>query len=334
MASHRRRFLELLDEDCPDVVWWAPPCTKRSPLQNLNALTEDKKFALEAERDYEEKIHLRFVRRGYEKQYREGRHGGVEQPAHARSWGTKTFLQLSGEPCALDQCAYGAALPDENGVLTLIKKPTRLQFVARLLHRRCTQDHEHLPIEGSSPGIGNRAAASAAYQEGLCEGIAESLTVSTRSSMNGATTTRTSTTIRTSTRRSITTKKVKKKLLRMKSTSQALHLKKNLNHLNQAEFSTSLEPLDNKKSSVRSHDCIAIWVILPTTSLPRCWNNVVQAQSWLKQLESMIARHVICTKGRVVFLCHPFPGQPVSMSESKLTQFGLHHLIHDERFLC
>ena len=177
VTSHRRRFLELLDEECPDVVWWAPPCTKWSPLQNLNALTEDQKFALEADREYEEKIHLRFVRRGYEKQYREGRHGGIEQPALAKSWGTRTFTQLSGEPCALDQCAYGAVLPDENGVLTPIKKPTRLQltsrFVARLLNQRCTQDHEHLPIEGSSPGIGNRAAASAAYQEGLCEAIAE-----------------------------------------------------------------------------------------------------------------------------------------------------------------
>ena len=99
-AGHRRRFLELLDEECPDVVWWAPPCTKWSPLQNLNALTQERWEALLAERDYEEVVHLRFVRRGYEKQSREGRHGGIEQPARAESWNTKTFLQTIW-PCML-----------------------------------------------------------------------------------------------------------------------------------------------------------------------------------------------------------------------------------------
>ena len=177
LPSHRRRFLELQDEECPDAVWWAPPCTKWSPLQNLNTLTEELWEALLAERDYQEGVHLRFVRRGYEKQAREDRHGGIEQPDRSEAWNTKTFSKLSGASCYLDQCAYGAVLPDENGELTPIKKPTRLQltdpYLAELLGRTCTKDHYHLPIEGSSPGIGNRAKASAAYQEGLCDAIAE-----------------------------------------------------------------------------------------------------------------------------------------------------------------
>ena len=51
IASHRRRFLELQDEECPDAAWWAPPCTKWSPLQNLNALTPETWEALLANRD-------------------------------------------------------------------------------------------------------------------------------------------------------------------------------------------------------------------------------------------------------------------------------------------
>ena len=177
LGSHRRRFLELQDEECPDVVWWAPPCTKWSPLQHLNVHNHEQQLALEAERAYQEGVHLRFVRRGYEKQVREDRHGGIEQPHRSEAWRTKTFSKLSGVSCYLDQCQYGAVLPDENGILTPIKKPTQLQlsssFVAELLAARCPGDHDHLPIEGSSPGIGNRAAASAAYQEGLCGEIAE-----------------------------------------------------------------------------------------------------------------------------------------------------------------
>ena len=175
--SHRRRFFELQDEECPDVVWWAPPCTVWSPMQNLNTLTEESKIAIEAARDYEEHVHLKFVRRGYKKQLHEGRHSGIENPAHSKAWQTMTFRDLPGYPSYVDQCAYGAVLPDENGVPTPIKKPTYFHFtseqMAIALERTCDGSHYHLPIEGSSPGVGNRAKASGAYQEPLCVAIAE-----------------------------------------------------------------------------------------------------------------------------------------------------------------
>eukprot|EP00435_Cladocopium_sp_Y103_P052866 s527_g16.t1 len=37
--------------------------------------------------------------------------------------------------------------------------------------KAAARDHQHLPIEGSSPKIGNRARASGAYQQGLCNAI-------------------------------------------------------------------------------------------------------------------------------------------------------------------
>ena len=151
---HRRKFHELLDED---LVWWAPPCRVWSPLQNLNALTEEQKIALDAERDYEEHVHLKFVLKGFKKQYHEGRHGAIENPAYSNAWKTRAFGKLPGAASYLDMCAYGAGLPDEYGVWTPIKKPTQHQLACQELADQqccvCDGTHSHLPIEGSSPGI-------------------------------------------------------------------------------------------------------------------------------------------------------------------------------------
>lgn len=75
----------------------------------------------------------------------------------------------------LDQCEFNTRLPDNQGVWQLIKKPTRLRWSAfqpaQEMTRLCGGDHEHLPIEGSSPKIGNRARASGSYQRGLSKAI-------------------------------------------------------------------------------------------------------------------------------------------------------------------
>jgi hypothetical protein len=39
VAATRRAFLELQDAECPDFIWYAPPCKKWSTLQNLNLHT-------------------------------------------------------------------------------------------------------------------------------------------------------------------------------------------------------------------------------------------------------------------------------------------------------
>ena len=79
----------------------------------------------------------------------------------------------------LDQCQFEVTLPDEHGHDQYIKKPTRLQCtdegMARELARLCPGDHYHLPIEGSSPGVGNRAEASGVYQGIFCSMISQSI---------------------------------------------------------------------------------------------------------------------------------------------------------------
>ena len=158
---------------CPDFVWFAPPCTVWSPLQQLNVDTPEKQEALQADRDYQEVTFLKLVKRGYQKQQREGRHAAVEQPKNARSWATPTFVTIMDVfDSIFDQCEYGVTLPDENYEEQYVKKPTKLrctdETMALDLARTCQGGHWHLPIEGSSPGIGSRSAASGVYQAELC----------------------------------------------------------------------------------------------------------------------------------------------------------------------
>ena len=143
-------------------------------MQQLN-MTEDRRRALQDERDYQEKVHLKMVRRSYLKQRREGRHGAIEQPRYAMSWKTRTFHDLPGTPCLLDQCQFEVMMADNEGNDQYIKKPTRLQYtdegMANELNLLCPGEHYHLPLEGSSPGVGNRAAASGVYQGVFCKKV-------------------------------------------------------------------------------------------------------------------------------------------------------------------
>ena len=136
-------------------------------------------MALQAERDYHEKVHLKMCRRSYLRQRREGRHAALEQPRYALSWKTTTLHDLPGYQCNLDQCQFEVMMADENGMDQYIKKPTRLQCtdegMANELSLLCPGDHYHLPIEGSSPGVGNRAAASAVYQGVFCSCIVQAI---------------------------------------------------------------------------------------------------------------------------------------------------------------
>jgi len=157
--------MKMLRQECPDFVWLAPPCTIWSPLQELTPRTEEQQTALLCERDYQEHVHLKFTRRVFEEQARDDRDAGVEQPARAKSWKTSTFRQMTnkGWMATLDQCAFGATLPDKDGLHVPIKKP------------HLARDHDHLPIEGSSPGVGNIAKASATYQPQMCKEIAKQI---------------------------------------------------------------------------------------------------------------------------------------------------------------
>ena len=180
-GHHRREFFKLLRKVCPDFVWLAPPCTVWSPLQSLTQRSEEQLHSLQCDRDYQEHVHLKFTGRVFQEQCDENRDAAVEQPHRALSWKTPTFRKMlqNGHVANLDQCAYGAVLPDDHGVLTPVRKPTSLcltsSTLADDLSWTCPGGHQHLPIEGSSPGIGNRAKASATYQPVMCQYLATSI---------------------------------------------------------------------------------------------------------------------------------------------------------------
>ena len=172
-SSHRRALLKLHYEQMPDFVWIAPPCTKWSPLQRISIKTPEQAEALQADRDFEEHTHLKLTEQLHTRQKRSGRHAAAEQPQRADSWKTDTFQSMDGHDATVHQCQYGASMPDEQGNEQYIRKATTLRAthkqLADALTRICPGDHYHLPIEGSSPGVGNRAAASAQYPPDMCQ---------------------------------------------------------------------------------------------------------------------------------------------------------------------
>ena len=171
--SHQRDFIHLFYHAAPEVIWIAPPCTKWSPIQRLNIKTEADRERLEAQQEHEEGTHLRFSKTIHNKQRKQQRVSLFEHPRYAQSWETQTLQQLEGYDAHIDQCQYGATMPDHDGIEQYIRKPTRLrvthELLAEHLERICADDHYHLPLEGSSPNIGNRAAAAGSYHPMMCE---------------------------------------------------------------------------------------------------------------------------------------------------------------------
>ena len=165
-----RLFYQVL----PDYVWLVPPCTKWSPLQQLAMNAAAQAEALQANRDYEEQTHLAFTSTVYNKQKQGKRHATIEQPQPSAAWATDTMQQTPGHDSLVHQCQYGATMPDNYGEHQFVKKATTLrvtdEHLAQAFQRSCHDKHHHLPLEGSSPGIGARAtAAAAAYAPQMCE---------------------------------------------------------------------------------------------------------------------------------------------------------------------
>ena len=177
-ASHRRAFLEKLEREMPHIVWLAPPCTKWSPLQNLTRRTQDDLDALQATRDYEHHTHLLFVRRVFLRMAQLGI-AVIEHPQNSKAWSTPALHDL-GLEVIVDQCALGAALPDNHGNQVPIKKATKLVVNHQLLTEtlgvyRCDGSHRHQTLAGSTGMIGSRARAASVYQPKMCGFLAEAL---------------------------------------------------------------------------------------------------------------------------------------------------------------
>ena len=162
MPSHRKAFLRKLTLEKPDAVIWSPTCKLWSNLQELSAADNPVYAAnLMNQREQNHDTHLTFVAVGYERQRREGRVGLVEHPWTSRAWKTKAFCQMKGFDVYIDMCQYGLVLPNDDGEVLPVRKPTCLRVTSPVLHavlaRTCPRDHEHTPLEGYAAGWGQRS---------------------------------------------------------------------------------------------------------------------------------------------------------------------------------
>ena len=122
---------------------------------------------------------LTFVAIVYETQRRAGRDATVEHPWTSRAWSTKAFMKMNGYDTYVDQCCYKLKLPDDAGVMNLVKKPTCFQTTGEkiytMLHACCDGWHQHTPLERSVPGMGPRSKLAENYPPMLANKLAEAL---------------------------------------------------------------------------------------------------------------------------------------------------------------
>jgi len=115
-----------MDEE-PDDVHLSPECRLWSSLQELTASRseEARQFLINA-RTVNHDTHLVFVAIVYKIQQRAGRNATIEHPWPSRAWQTKAFLPLVGFTTYIDQCELDLELPNDDGVVLPVKKPTCL----------------------------------------------------------------------------------------------------------------------------------------------------------------------------------------------------------------
>ena len=179
LKEHRKMFLDRLEREVPDEVLRSPTCGPWSPMQNLNARTSRRQEQLQDLREWHHEIHLKFVKKIYETQVRNGAHCHVEQPAYALSWKTWALSNLPGYHCIFHQCRYGSQCPGSNGEWLYVKKPTALRTTKMAVYQQfqlqCEGGHEHCPLEGCAKGYGLRTRYLENYQPAFATVLAASL---------------------------------------------------------------------------------------------------------------------------------------------------------------
>ena len=170
-AHHRREFFKLFRNVCPDFVWLAPPCTVWSPIPSLTPRSNEQLHAFNVKETiknmstssslvvcFRSEIEMPLLNGPIE--HCLGRHLPLK-----RCWSVDIlpdWINVHMELCCLTNKAHSRLF--ENRPL-----------LAQELSWTCPGGHRHLPIEGSSPGIGNRAKASATYQPLMCKYLATSI---------------------------------------------------------------------------------------------------------------------------------------------------------------
>ena len=167
-SGDRRQTRNTIEEEKPTWLIGSPPFTFFSLWnQGLNHRKMDPARVEELRREAIK--HLHSVIGLYRLQVDAGRHFLHEHPAGASSWKDPRMERLMEHPkissVVSDQCEYGLLTPNDDGLPTPAKKPTRWMssspHMLKCLSQRCRGNHVHQHL------IGGRAKAAQDYSPEL-----------------------------------------------------------------------------------------------------------------------------------------------------------------------
>ena len=175
-ADHRRSAEEIIDLVNPDLVLMCPPCGPLSPLQQCTP--PDKRIdPIAHEHEVQEATQMvRWCCKIAKRQLEHGKHFIFEASKCCRSWTLpelqKLIEKVAREPVDVPACAVGLRDPDSQ--LLFGKKWSFLTSAgsvsATLSKFKCTGDHKHQVVEGSSGGM-MRSIRTQVYPKRLIQAI-------------------------------------------------------------------------------------------------------------------------------------------------------------------
>ena len=137
----------------PKHVWLAPECGPWCAWNRFNSMRSPSGFQRVMHEQQMAVTHLKLCNLISKLQVSEGRHVHLENPWTSGVWTQKTLSDLlqSSVAAQLDQCMFGLKHPE---TCDPMQKCTRVQTTSKAMfqvldERRCTKEHEHIPIAGT-----------------------------------------------------------------------------------------------------------------------------------------------------------------------------------------
>eukprot|EP00435_Cladocopium_sp_Y103_P062760 s366_g24.t1 len=151
----RQKFLKLLAIEKPHFIWFAPPCTKWSPVQRMNVRCIEDKEKLNMDRDAEEKCHLGLVADGFEECKAINAGAAMEHPDPAESWRTKTMENVRGYyESKVNRCCTGLVYERQGEVIGGVCKKTGIRTTSKpaalAMDLPCLCSKKHVQMIGKS----------------------------------------------------------------------------------------------------------------------------------------------------------------------------------------
>ena len=165
LKDEREMWRSLKAED-PEFLGVCPPCTPFTLLQELNYFKME--VAKVATMILEGLHHVKIAAKACLWQHQRGKYFLFEHPLTSRAWQEEELQELMLLPgvrvCKTDLCQYGMKVgggPNRKPTMWITNSPE----VAKELQKRCTGDHEHVPL------MGGKAHEAEVYPLKLCKAI-------------------------------------------------------------------------------------------------------------------------------------------------------------------